>query len=151
MDTVSPKVRSGVMARIRKKNTRPEVTVRKLAHALGLRFRVHRADLPGTPDIVLPKFGAVIFVHGCFWHQHEGCRLARLPKSRTYYWHPKLLRNSQRDLIAKAQLKKAGWKVFVVWECETKTPQKVENRLRRLFLRGKDLSLTARYKYNTRA
>jgi DNA mismatch endonuclease (patch repair protein) len=120
------------MRTIRKTNTRPEMVVRRLAHALGLRFRLHRRDMPGTPDLVLPRRRAVVMVHGCFWHQHEGCGLARKPRSRLDYWLPKLARNQARDAEARAQLEADGWRVMVIWECETKQPELVAARLRSL-------------------
>ena len=111
------------MRRIRKTDTKPELLVRRLAHALGFRFRLHRRDLPGTPDLAFLRLRKVIFVHGCFWHQHAGCRLARLPKSRPEYWLPKLRRNKERDEEACANLGELGWEVLVVWECETADPR----------------------------
>lgn len=118
------------MRRIRKIDTRPELIVRKLAHALGFRFRLHRRDLPGTPDLVFPRLRKAILVHGCFWHQHEGCRLARLPKSRLDYWLPKLRRNQERDEAARAQLSERGWDALVVWECEVADEAAVRERIR---------------------
>jgi DNA mismatch endonuclease (patch repair protein) len=105
--------------------------VRRLTHALGFRFRLHRRDLPGTPDIVLPRHRKVIQVHGCFWHQHEGCPLARQPKSRLDYWLPKLARNAARDRAARLALEESGWKCLVVWECQTKDVETL-----RLVIRG---------------
>ena len=107
------------MQRIRKTDTKPELRVRRLIHALGFRYRLHRRDLPGTPDLVVPRLQKIILVHGCFWHQHPGCRLARIPKSRLEYWEPKLRRNRERDERAKNQLEALGWEVLVVWECQT--------------------------------
>ena len=112
--------RTDQMGRIRKKNTNPELRVRRTVHALGFRFRLHRADLPGTPDLVLPRLRKVIFVHGCFWHQHIGCPLTRLPKKRLDYWLPKFERNRCRDSQVSNQLLNMGWEVLVVWECETR-------------------------------
>lgn len=106
------------MSKIRSKNTTPEIKVRKLLHSMGYRFRLHRKDLPGKPDIVLPKYKTVIFVHGCFWHGHEGCRYAVIPKSNTHYWKNKINNNISRDnnnLILLSELK---WKVLIIWECE---------------------------------
>lgn len=108
------------MSRIRSANTRPEIAVRKLLHALGYRFRLHRRDLPGKPDIVLPKYRLAIFVHGCFWHQHRGCRLASKPKTRRDYWGPKLAGNVRRDEAAAKALKVLGWTVAVIWECDVR-------------------------------
>lgn len=117
-DRLSPQERSRVMSRIRSRDTGPELAVRSFLHRQGFRFRLHRKDLPGKPDIVLPKYRAVIFVHGCFWHQHPGCREGRIPGSRRSYWAPKLRRNVERDREARAALARDGWRVCVVWECE---------------------------------
>ncbi|MDX8541476.1 DNA mismatch endonuclease Vsr [Mesorhizobium abyssinicae] len=110
--------RSRTMRAIAKKNTKPEIRVRCRLHALGYRFRLHRSDLPGTPDIVLPRHRVTIFVHGCFWHQHPGCRHATQPRTRQGYWLPKLERNVARDRAAAAALEALGWRVVVLWECE---------------------------------
>lgn len=119
LSTKTPMSRSEVMSRIRKKDTTPELRVRKVLWELGYRYRLHRADLPGTPDVVFVRQRKVVFVHGCFWHQH-GCHLSKLPKSNTQYWHPKLHRNVERDVAAINALKLAGWKTLVIWECESK-------------------------------
>lgn len=122
--------RSKVMANIRDKNTKPELFVRSLLHRHGFRFRLHRKDLPGIPDIVLPKYRSVIFVHGCFWHQHESCRDGTLPKTRRDYWEEKLTKNIKRDKIVQDDLARSGWKVLVLWGCEIeKTPEIVEAKL----------------------
>lgn len=115
---------------------KPELTVRQLAHSLGYRFRLHRKDLPGCPDLVFPSRRAVIFVHGCFWHQHPDhhCKLARQPKSRRHYWEPKLTRNATRDAAALAKLKDQGWRTMVIWECEIKDYSNLERRIKK-FLR----------------
>jgi DNA mismatch endonuclease (patch repair protein) len=123
------------MRSITKKNTRPELAVRQMLHAMGFRFRLHRRDLPGTPDIVLPAHKTAIQVHGCFWHQHRGCRHAKLPRTRPEYWLPKLARNVERDAEAKAALRGAGWRVLAIWECETKMPEKLQRRLIAAFSR----------------
>lgn len=128
-DRLLPSQRSALMARVRSKDTAPELIVRKIVHALGYRFRLHGKDLPGRPDLVLPRHHAVIFVHGCFWHRHSDCRRASLPKSRTKFWHSKLARNSERDSIAHRQLRAAGWRVLVVWECQTKKLDRLRGRL----------------------
>jgi DNA mismatch endonuclease (patch repair protein) len=119
-DTLSPAARSQRMAAVRGKDTKPELRVRKLVHALGYRFRLHRADIPGRPDLVFPSRRRVIFVHGCFWHRHpdENCPLARLPKSRLDFWLPKLDGNRRRDLSVLAQLGEQGWRSLTLWECE---------------------------------
>lgn len=117
------------MRKIRKIDTKPEIVVRRAAHAIGLRFRLHRKDLPGTPDLTLPRHRTVIMVQGCFWHQHEGCRLARRPKSRLDYWLPKLARNVERDVEIKRQLEALGWRVLEIWECEAKNSEIVAAKL----------------------
>lgn len=119
------------MANIRGKNTKPEIVVRRLLHKMGYRFRLHRKDLPGTPDIVFPGRKALIFVHGCFWHQHKGCRFAVLPVTRRSFWENKLSGNVSRDRRAVAALRRDGWRVSVVWECQTQRATVLENRLRR--------------------
>ena len=118
------------MRLIRKINTGPEVRVRRVAHALGFRFRLHRVDLPGTPDLAFPGLRKVVFVHGCFWHQHPGCKLARQPKSRLDYWLPKLRRNQERDRERLEELTPMGWKVLIVWECEARSTEATAVALR---------------------
>jgi DNA mismatch endonuclease (patch repair protein) len=120
-DIVSPDQRSKMMAGIRGKGTKPELLVRKLLFASGFRYRLHRNDLPGTPDVVMPGRRIVIFVHGCFWHQHLGCKYARVPSSNSDFWHQKLGCNVQRDQEVFAALKAAGWRILVVWECATRS------------------------------
>ena len=116
-DIVSPEKRSDMMSGIRGKDTKPEIIVRRLLHRLGYRFRLHRKDLPGRPDIVLPKWRTVIFVNGCYWHGHEECHLFRAPKTRTEFWTNKIEGNQARDLRNHAALQDAGWRVLVIWEC----------------------------------
>lgn len=111
------------MARVRSKNTQPEMRVRRAAHALGLRFRLYRRDLPGTPDLVFPKYKVALFVHGCFWHRHEGCPRATMPKTRVDYWQAKFHRNVERDARHAEDLLALGWNPAVIWECETTDPQ----------------------------
>src|SRR3990172_3737457 len=118
MDIWSKEKRSYVMSRIRSKDTSPEKKVRSLLHQMGYRFRIHVKSLPGQPDIVLPKYKKVIFVHGCFWHLHKNCRDGTIPKTRHEKWKAKLKRNIERDRIHLMQLKKLGWIVLVLWECE---------------------------------
>lgn len=130
--------RAARMRRIRKRDTKPELLVRRMAHALGFRFRLYRRDLPGSPDLVFPRLRKIVFVHGCFWHRHEGCRLARLPRSRPDYWIPKLTRNVQRDRRAQAELEREGWQVLTIWECELADLEAVRERLR-LFLADQSL------------
>jgi DNA mismatch endonuclease (patch repair protein) len=117
MDVVSPATRSRMMAGIRGKDTKPEILVRKMLHAAGYRFRLHRRDLPGSPDIVLPKYRLAIFVHGCFWHQHEGCKFATVPATRAEFWEKKLASNRGRDQRDIGKLLSDGWRVMVIWEC----------------------------------
>ena len=117
-DIVSKATRSRMMAGIRGKNTKPEITVRSHLHGLGLRFRLHVRDLPGKPDIVLPRWRAIVQVHGCFWHQHTGCRFAYMPASNRTFWRTKLRGNFARDQRNNELLRLLGWRVFVVWECE---------------------------------
>jgi DNA mismatch endonuclease (patch repair protein) len=131
-DQVDPR-RSALMARIRSRDTKPEIAVRRLLHSLGYRFRLHRRDLPGRPDIVLPRHRLAIFVHGCFWHQHPDCRLASRPKTRQDYWGPKLAGNVSRDQIAQESLRSLGWRVAVVWECDTRKPIALLQRVESLF------------------
>jgi DNA mismatch endonuclease, patch repair protein len=120
----SPKVdelRSRLMARVRQRDTKPEIAVRRAAHALGFRFRLQRRDLPGRPDLVFPRFRKALFVHGCFWHSHSGCKWATVPKTRTEYWDAKLAANRNRDARVQNELVARGWEVGVVWECETRS------------------------------
>lgn len=118
MDTVSPEKRSWVMSRVKGRNTEPERRVRSLLHRLGFRFRIQRKDLPGTPDVVLPKYKTVIFVHGCFWHRHAGCKRATTPANNAEYWQKKFARNVARDALVERTLRESGWRVIIVWECE---------------------------------
>ncbi|WP_312846848.1 very short patch repair endonuclease [Stappia sediminis] len=118
MDVLTPDQRRKCMSHIRAKNTKPELAVRRVAHALGYRFRVHRTDLPGKPDLVFPSRRKVIFVHGCFWHRHEGCKLASSPKSNLDYWVPKFERTTERDQSNIEKLSEKGWNSYVIWECE---------------------------------
>ncbi|MFP1789455.1 very short patch repair endonuclease [Lonsdalea quercina] len=117
MDIVDKKTRSYMMSGIKGKNTRPELIVRKYLHAQGFRFRLHVDNLPGRPDIVLPKHGLCIFVHGCFWHRHDRCKYATTPKTRYEFWMKKFIANKQRDIEVKMKLYDAGWRVFELWEC----------------------------------
>lgn len=128
-DTLTKVERSQRMSLVRHKDTRPEMVVRRLIHRLGYRYRLHRRDLPGNPDLVFPRLGKVIFVHGCFWHRHPSadCKLARMPKSRLDFWQAKLEGNRSRDQRNHESLERAGWKVLVVWECELKDKEQLEN------------------------
>ena len=125
-DTVTPAKRSSIMGRVKQKNTAPEMIVRRLLHREGYRFRLHRKDLPGTPDIVLPKHRAVIFVHGCFWHGHADCRLARRPGDNAEFWNKKLDRNLERDRHVIAEVEALGWRVLVVWQCQTRNVETLQ-------------------------
>ena len=118
-DVAVDPARSELMRRVRGKNTTPERAVRRVAHALGYRFRLHRRDLPGTPDLVFPRLRRAIFVHGCFWHRHEGCARTTTPKTRAAYWREKFEQNTRRDRRNLAALRRLGWSVLVVWECQT--------------------------------
>jgi DNA mismatch endonuclease (patch repair protein) len=129
VDRISPEARSALMSRVGNTDTRPEVRVRRILHKNGFRFRLHRRDLPGTPDIVLPSCRIVIFVHGCFWHRHSGCRRASMPATNVDRWQLKFDRNVVRDEANRASLKLLGWQVLVVWECELKNEAALENRL----------------------
>jgi len=116
--TMNRESRSYTMSRIRKTNTKPELLIRSHLFKAGFRYRLYNKKLPGNPDIVLPKYKAIVFVNGCFWHAHEGCKYNKMPKTRTEYWIPKITGNAQRDKINLKALKKLGWKIFVIWECE---------------------------------
>lgn len=120
MDRLSPEQRRKTMQAVKGKNTSPEVLVRQYLHRQGYRFRLHRKDLPGKPDIVLPKYKTVIFINGCFWHRHQGCKHATMPASNIDYWEKKFKRTQERDKSQYRQLEELGWKVYIVWECEVK-------------------------------
>lgn len=134
MDKLTPERRSANMSRIRSTGTSPEMTVRRMAHGMGYRFRLHSAALPGKPDIVFPRLRKIIEVRGCFWHQHPGCIDSHIPKSRLRYWRPKLEGNQRRDRENQVKLQKLGWQVCIVWECEMKSSSRLAKRLSR-FLR----------------
>jgi DNA mismatch endonuclease (patch repair protein) len=125
---IDPK-RSALMKKVRQKNTSPEIAVRKLLHRLGYRFRLHRRNLPGQPDIVLPGRKKAIFVHGCFWHQHPNCARATIPKTRTDFWKKKFEKNEERDRRKIVDLRRLDWRVLVVWECETRNEREIERTL----------------------
>jgi DNA mismatch endonuclease (patch repair protein) len=131
MDSVSSSRRSEIMSRIRSSDTRPEMQIRRLLHGLGYRYVLHRRDLPGVPDLVFPSRRKIVFIQGCFWHQHKGCIDGRIPKSRVSYWKPKLQRNVERDRLNISKLRRAGWKVMSVWECDADKPDIVRKRLTR--------------------
>jgi len=134
VDSLTPEARSRHMARIKTRNTKPEMVVRSALHRLGYRFRLHRKDLPGTPDIVLPSRRLALFVHGCFWHGHKSpsCKLGRIPKSRAEFWVPKIEGNRERDRRKASALEDAGWRVATIWECQLADREGLPDRLRRL-------------------
>ncbi len=130
-DVFTPEKRSAVMRQVKGRNTTPELRVRKLLTRLGLRYRLHRRDLPGSPDVVMPGRRTVVCVHGCFWHGHDCARGARVPKANTDYWVQKVARNRARDAAARAALGDAGWRTVTIWECELKDEAALEARLRK--------------------
>ena len=125
--------RSRNMSAIKSKNTKPEIAVRKLLHSLGYRFRIHKKNLPGSPDIVLPKYKTVIFVHGCFWHRHENCKYASTPKTRKEFWNKKFTTNIERDIQIQEKIKNIDWRSVVIWECETKNIENLKGRIIDIF------------------
>lgn len=128
-DKFTPQERSRIMARVKGQNTNPERLVRSLLHRLGFRFRIHRKDLPGKPDIVLSKHRKVVFVHGCFWHGHEGCPRAARPTTNVEFWNKKIDGNIRRDINTQEALKALGWDSYVVWQCQTRDMEKLQKRL----------------------
>ena len=137
VDIISEERRSWNMSRIKGKDTGPEIAVRSLLHKMGYRFRLHRKNLPGKPDIVLPKYNTVIFVHGCFWHRHQGCKYAYTPKSRVDFWNTKFDDTVARDKRNWEQLEAKGWNVEIIWECETKDMNRLKNIINKI-LQGMD-------------
>ncbi|MFN3727931.1 MAG: very short patch repair endonuclease [Allosphingosinicella sp.] len=133
MDHLSPQDRSENMRRVRGKDTAPEHLVRRALHAMGLRFRLHRRDLPGRPDIVLPRRRTILFVHGCFWHRHSGCRRSSDPATRPDFWTAKFERTVRRDREQVAALRALGWRVEIIWECEARAPDRLRSRLGEIF------------------
>jgi DNA mismatch endonuclease, patch repair protein len=131
MDNISPEARGRQMSLVKSKDTKPEMIVRRLVFSMGYRYRLHDARLPGTPDLVLAGRRKVVFVHGCFWHRHTDCPLARLPKSRLDFWVPKLDGNKARDQTNQRLLRKNGWRVLVVWECELRDIKRLARKIRR--------------------
>jgi DNA mismatch endonuclease (patch repair protein) len=131
-DKITPSQRSHCMSRIRGKNTKPEILIRKGLHARGFRFRLHNKKLPGSPDVVLPKYGVAIMVNGCFWHGHKGCRYATKPKTNVEFWETKIARNKHRDEVTAAHLEALGWTVITIWECELRTSSQLDDRLNTL-------------------
>ena len=136
-DVHSVEKRSYNMSQIKSKNTKPELRVRSYLHKCSFRFRIHKKELPGTPDIVLPKFKTAIFIHGCFWHGHENCRYFRLPKSKTEWWENKISGNSVRDVKNIKALEDLGWRVIILWECDL-NPKVMERNLEKLILQLKN-------------
>lgn len=132
MDTLTPEQRSERMSRVRGRDTKPEMLVRRAVHGMGYRYRLHRRELPGAPDLVFPSRKKVILVHGCFWHQHPDptCALARLPKSKLDFWGPKLETNRERDKRNLDLIAELGWDVLEIWECHTKNREKMQARIR---------------------
>jgi DNA mismatch endonuclease (patch repair protein) len=133
MDRLTPKRRSWLMSQVKSKDTSPELRVRRRAHALGLRFRLHRKDLPGTPDLIFPQHKVAVFVHGCFWHRHPNCAKASTPKTRPDFWAAKFAANTARDRRSRQLLKASGWQVYTIWECETKSPEQLDMLLASAF------------------
>ena len=129
MDRISKERRSWNMSRIQSENTKPEKIVRSILHRLGFRFRIHRKDLAGRPDIVLARYNSVIFAHGCFWHRHKDCKNASIPKTKKKFWEKKFKANIERDIKVKNELKSNGWRVLVVWECELSDIESVGGKL----------------------
>ena len=135
-EKISPETRSRMMAGIRGKNTKPELTIRRWLHADGFRFRLFRRDLPGRPDMVLPRWNVVVFAHGCFWHGHQGCSYFRLPKTRPEFWEGKIRRNSERDHESMDKLVEAGWRIAVIWECALRKEPEITLRRLSSFIRS---------------
>ena len=129
MDRISREHRSWNMSRIKSGNTKPEIVVRSLLHNMGYRFRLHRKDLPGKPDIALPRYNSVIFVHGCFWHRHKECKNASNPKTKKTFWREKFKANVNRDRKVQKELKSMGWRILIIWECELAEVDSVINKL----------------------
>lgn len=132
-DHVSKEKRSSIMRSVRSTDTAPEKIVRSAAHSLGLRFRLHRKDLPGKPDLVFPKWRTVVFVHGCFWHRHPECPKASTPKSNIRFWKDKFKKNVARDKAVKSQLEALGWRVLIIWQCQVKSVPNATDLLREYF------------------
>lgn len=135
VDKLTKEKRSWNMGRVRSQDTKPELLVRSMLQRHGYRFRLHKKDLPGKPDIVLARYNTVVFVHGCFWHRHKNCSDATIPKTNTAFWQNKLSKNVERDKKTQKALRRFGWQVIVIWECETTKPDKLMNRLNKLLLR----------------
>jgi len=132
-DRLTPVKRSWLMSQVKSRDTTPEIAVRKAAFALGLRFRLHSPNLPGKPDLIFPRWKKAIFVHGCFWHRHPGCRKTTTPKSNESFWHEKFLRNTERDERVLQELERLGWDTLVIWQCETKSTAELDGLLKDFF------------------
>ena len=132
-DTMTPEQRSRCMSAVKGKDTKPEMIVRKYLFSKGLRYRLHVRSLPGNPDIVLPRYKTVIFINGCFWHGHEGCKYYRLPKSNVEFWESKIINNKNRDVLNEIKLKELGWRVIRIWECEIRRVQDRIQSLEKLY------------------
>lgn len=130
-DVFNKEKRSRIMSRVKGRDTKPEIMVRSLVHRMGFRFRIHRSDLPGKPDMVLPRHGKIIFVHGCFWHGHKGCPRSKRPTTNMDFWNKKLDVNIKRDKVFQGKLRSGGWKVMVIWQCETQRPEKLLRKFER--------------------
>lgn len=131
LDTLNESQRSERMSRVLSRDTKPELRIRRLVHSLGYRYRLNVRDLPGKPDLVFRKRRKVLFVHGCFWHRHDDCHLARMPKSRLDFWTLKLQKNKARDAVVRKQLKTDGWSMLIIWECEISNIERVAVRIKR--------------------
>ena len=131
-DVVDSETRSRMMSNIRGANTKPELNLRRRLHAAGFRYGLHRKDLPGRPDLVMPRYDAVIFVHGCYWHRHPRCRLATTPSTRADFWTAKFMANQERDRRNIADLRGLGWRVAIVWECEVRTAARADEAVSEL-------------------
>jgi DNA mismatch endonuclease (patch repair protein) len=129
-DVFTPQKRSAIMSRVKGQNTKPEILVRQIVHSLGCRFRLHTKTLPGKPDLVLPRLRKIIFVNGCFWHGHANCSRSALPSTNKGFWRNKILGNKERDVRVRRKLNREGWKVLVVWQCQTKHVERLTERLK---------------------
>jgi DNA mismatch endonuclease (patch repair protein) len=142
MDKITPEQRSLNMARVKSRNTALEIQIRSLVHKLGYRFRLHRKDLPGTPDLIFPKRRSAVFINGCFWHGHN-CSKAKLPASNRIFWEAKIKKNVERDTRVVVQLAEKGWRVLTIWQCQTKDMNALQERLT-IFLEGAEIKSTIR-------
>ena len=132
----SSELRSAQMAKIKSTNTKPEVAVRKIIHGMGYRFRINYKKMPGSPDLVMPKYKLAIFVHGCFWHRHKGCRKTRMPKTNVEFWREKFESNIKRDRLVQNQIRKLGWGVLIIWECEIVGVEKLQRKILRKIVKS---------------